>query len=146
MVTLALTLIFQTCGSIATDSLMLLFIQYKCACLTLSLSRCITCHDVCVQQSHATKRLLPYHEVNFENLLPCYCYAMKTTSKTIRAQLSQPASAGKGVDMSVPRVYTTGGGLGLKPASWALYFTKNLLPAQRRLITFAYFLLVNLST
>jgi len=24
-----------------------------------SLSRCITCQDVCVQQSHAAKRLLP---------------------------------------------------------------------------------------
>jgi len=28
----------------------------------------------------------------------------------------------------------------------AWYFTKTLLPAQRRLIVFAYFLLVNLST
>jgi len=29
-----------------------------------SLSRCITCQDDCVQQSRATKRLLPQHEVN----------------------------------------------------------------------------------
>ena len=29
---------------------------------------------------------------------------------------------------------------------WAWYFAKTLLPAQRRLIVFAYFLLVNLST
>jgi len=30
----------------------------------MSLSRCITCQDVCVQQSHATKRLPPQYEVN----------------------------------------------------------------------------------
>jgi len=29
------------------------------AAISTSLSRCITCQDVCVQQSHATKRLLP---------------------------------------------------------------------------------------
>ena len=34
----------------------------------------------------------------------------------------------------------------LPPPLWAWYFTKTLLPAQRRLIVFAYFLLVNLST
>ena len=28
----------------------------------MSLSRCITCQDVCVQQPHATKRLLPRGE------------------------------------------------------------------------------------
>jgi len=41
---------------------------------------------------------------------------------------------------------TQGGilGLTLPPGAW--YFTKTLLPAQRRLIVFAYFLLVNLST
>jgi len=54
--------IFQTCGSIATDSLMLLFTKFKCTWLTaisMSLFCCINCQDVCVQQSHATKRLLP---------------------------------------------------------------------------------------
>jgi len=40
----------------------------------------------------------------------------------------------------------TQGGVGVNPPPWALYFTKTLLPAQRRLIVFAYFLLVNLST
>jgi len=50
------------------NSLMLLFTKYKCTWLTaisMSLSRCITCHDVYVQQSHATKRLLPWYKVNF---------------------------------------------------------------------------------
>jgi len=44
------------------DSLMLLFTKYKRMWLTaisMSLSRCITCQDVCVKQSHATKRLPP---------------------------------------------------------------------------------------
>jgi len=48
---------------------MLFFTQYKITfnsaisshCLD---SRCITCQDVCVQQSHAVKRLLPLFEVN----------------------------------------------------------------------------------
>jgi len=42
------------------DSLVLLFTKYKRTWLTaisISLSRCITCQDVCLQQSQATKRL-----------------------------------------------------------------------------------------
>jgi len=42
--------------------------------------------------------------------------------------------------------YANTSGLGLKPLPWAWYFTKSLLPLQRKLIVFAYFLLVNLST
>jgi len=49
--------IFQACGSNATDLLMLLFTQYETIrglpLSAVSLSRCITCQDVCVQQSHA---------------------------------------------------------------------------------------------
>jgi len=50
------------------NSLMLLFTKYECMWLTaisMSLSRCITYHDVYVQQSHATNRLLPWCKVNF---------------------------------------------------------------------------------
>ena len=36
----------------------------------------------------------------FADSLPCYCYAIKTNSRTIRSWLSQPTSAGKGGDMS----------------------------------------------
>jgi len=36
----------------------------------------------------------------FEDLLPCYCYAIKTNSRAIRSRLSQPTSADKGGDMS----------------------------------------------
>ena len=43
-----------------------------------------------------------------------------------------------------PRAYARG--VGVNPPPWAWYFTKTLLPAQRRLTVFAYFLLVNLST
>jgi len=49
--------IFQTCGSTATDLLMLHFAQYKTIrglpLSAVSLSRCIICQDVSVQQSHA---------------------------------------------------------------------------------------------
>jgi len=36
----------------------------------------------------------------FEDLLPCFSYAIKPSSGTFRLQVSEPASAGKGVDMS----------------------------------------------
>jgi len=57
--------IFQTCGSIATDSCWFpccFSRRIKLRAFPLyqqSLSRCITCQDVCVQQSYAAKRLLP---------------------------------------------------------------------------------------
>jgi len=34
-----------------------------------------------------------------EHVLPCICYAIKPNRRTIRSQIFQPASAGKGVDM-----------------------------------------------
>ena len=46
---------------------MLFFTKYKCTWLTAmskSLSRWITCPDGYIQQSHATKRLLPPYKVN----------------------------------------------------------------------------------
>jgi len=47
----------------AIDSLVLFFTKYKCTwptAISMSLSRCITCQEyVCVQLSHATKRLPP---------------------------------------------------------------------------------------
>ena len=36
----------------------------------------------------------------FVDLLPCYCYAIKTNSRKICSRLSQPSSADKGGDMS----------------------------------------------
>ena len=37
--------------------------------ISMSLSRCITCQDVCVQQSHATKRLLEQNKVNLRGFV-----------------------------------------------------------------------------
>jgi len=37
-------------------------------------------------------------------------------------------------------------GVEVNPSAWAWYFMQTLLPTQKRLIVFAYFLLVNLST
>jgi len=61
-----------------------------------SLLRCITGQDVYVQKLHAAKRLLPNLKQTFEDLRPCYCYAIRTNTRTIRSQVWQPASAGKG--------------------------------------------------
>jgi len=36
----------------------------------------------------------------FEDLLPCYCYATKTHSRTTHSLVSQPSSAVKGADKS----------------------------------------------
>jgi len=58
-----------------------------------------TCQDVCVQQSHAAKRFCRNLKLTFEDLLPCYWYATKANSRTIRSQVSQSAFAGKGADL-----------------------------------------------
>jgi len=66
---------------------MLRFTKYKCTWLTvisMSLSRCITCQDVCVQQSHATKRLPPLYKLNL-----CRFVAMLLL-RNIDQQLSNP--------------------------------------------------------
>jgi len=69
--------------------------------MSMSLSRCITCQDVCVQQSHATKRFPPQYKVNICRFVAMmYCYAIKTNNRTIRSRHSQPTSAGKGGDTS----------------------------------------------
>ena len=52
-----------------------------------------TCPDVCVQQSHVAKRQYCNLKWTLEDLLPCYCYTLKTNSKTIRSQIWQPAPA-----------------------------------------------------
>ena len=58
-----------------------------------------TSQDACVQQSHATKPYCRNLEVNFEDLLPCYCYATRANSRTKCTQVSQSAFAGKGADL-----------------------------------------------
>ena len=49
---------------------------------------------------HAAKPYCRYLKQTFGDLLPCYCDAIKTNSRTIPSQASQPASAGKGADIS----------------------------------------------
>jgi len=85
----------------------------------------------------------------FEDLLPCYCYAIKTRSATIRQQVSQPVSAGKGANCAValsraprsrlcPRPVTRRGEVSLKLFSPPLekcvgHSLKNLGPSQKTL-------------
>jgi len=80
------------------------FTQYKTTCFTVFSSRCLAASlakDVWGQQSHAEKH------VNYRNLkrtfkdsLPCYCYATKSNSITMRSQVRQLEYADEGVDMS----------------------------------------------
>ena len=54
-----------------------------------------------VQQSHASKTPATGNtKRTLEDLLPCYCYAIKTSSRTIPSQLTQFAYGGKGAEMS----------------------------------------------
>jgi len=75
--------------------LAVMFLAYR---YQQSLSRCFACPNVCVQQSHAAKRL--NWSATFEYLLPCYCYAIKTNRRTVCSQMPLPASAGKWAHMS----------------------------------------------
>jgi len=79
---------------------------FPLSAVTLSLR--ITCQDVCVQQPHAAKHLLLYHYLKwtFDDLLPCYCYALKNNDETICLPVSQHVSAGKRADMSDQRAQT----------------------------------------
>jgi len=93
---------FQTCGSIATDYFVL-FTQYKNAWLTainspslaaVYLPRCV------LFSSHMRQNACcHYLKWTVEDLLPCYCYAIKTY-RTNRSQVWPPASASIGADKS----------------------------------------------
>jgi len=43
----------------------------------------------------------------FEDLLPCYCYPRKASSKTIRSRVSQPAFAGEEADLMNCKLITS---------------------------------------
>ena len=72
------------------------------------------CTFNCLMQQNACYRNVTW---TFEDLLPCYCYAIKTNSRKIRSWLSQPASAGKGGDMSELQAHHC---LTLWPWTWLL--------------------------
>jgi len=92
---------FRNCGSIAIDSLMRLLTNYTtwlplpaCHCLAALLAKMSALNSL-VQQNACYRNI----KWTFAGLLPRYCYAIKTNSRTILSRLSQPASAGKGRDM-----------------------------------------------
>jgi len=63
----------------------------------------------------------------FADLLPCYCYAIKTNSRKIRSRLSQPASADKGGDMSELKVHHC-----MTPEQWTwLLCSVSFIPAKK---------------
>jgi len=50
--------------------------------------------------SHMQRSAYNYLKLTFVDLLACYFYAVKTNDKAIRLPVSQPASTGKGANMS----------------------------------------------
>ena len=95
--------IFQICGSIATDWLKLLFTQYKNMWLIAISSNCLAAlpAKMFAFNSHTRKTptILTWSE-HLNIFLLCYCYTIKTNSRTICLQVWQLAPAGKGADMS----------------------------------------------
>jgi len=74
--------------------------------LLASLSRSIFCQR-CLRSAATcgkTPTTVTWSEP-FEELLPCYCYAIKSTDRTIRSQALQPVSAGEVADMSELQAY-----------------------------------------
>ena len=99
---------FETHGSIFLDSLILVFTKYKCTWLTTismsllaALPAKMSAFNNLMQQNVCHRNT----KWTFADLLPCYCYAIKTNSRKIRSRLSQPTSAGKGGDMSEPQAH-----------------------------------------
>ena len=86
--------IFQTCGSIASDSLVLLFTQHKITLFAAISSHCLAALHAKTSAFNSTTWQNAYCR-NLEDLLPRYCYAIKNNSRTIRSQVTQAASAGK---------------------------------------------------
>jgi len=60
-----------------------------------SLSRCITCQDVCIHWLHAAKCLSPQLEVHLRSFVAMLLLRNKGHSRTIHLRVSQPASTGK---------------------------------------------------
>jgi len=90
-------------GSNASFSLMLLFTQYKTTGLTIISNHCLAALPAKTSVFSSHMRQNAYYrnlKWTFEDLLPCYCYAIKTKSKTIRLLVWQPAFAWKWADMS----------------------------------------------
>jgi len=105
-------------------TLLLFTQQYKTTRITVISSHCLAASPakgVWGQQSHAEKRINHRNlKWTFEDSLPCYCYATKRNSRTMRLQVSQRESAGDGVEMSeLHSPVVTRGFWGLSPPNKA---------------------------
>jgi len=77
--------LFQACGTFATSLLTLLFTQYKTTLLSAISSHCLAALPAKMSafNSHMRQNIYyPNLKQTFKNLLPCYCYAIKTNSRT----------------------------------------------------------------
>jgi len=85
------------------SSFMLLFTQYKTTWLTAISSHCLAALPAKMSAFNSYMLQNAYYcnlKLTFEELLPCYCYTIKASSTKIYSNVSQPASASKGADMS----------------------------------------------
>jgi len=80
---------------------MLLFTQCKATWSTAISSSCLAAFKMSAFKSHVQQNAC-YRNMKwpFEDLLTCYCCVINPNSRTIRSQLLQPVSAGKGWDMN----------------------------------------------
>jgi len=75
--------------------------QYKTTKFTTISSHCLAAFSTKVSAFSTHMRQNAYdRNGTFEDLLLCYCYAIKSNDRTIRSQALQPASAGKSANMS----------------------------------------------
>jgi len=77
-------------------------LNYKPSCLTAISSHCLTALPAKMSACDSyIRQNASHHDLKciFEDLLSCYCYATKANIRTIRSRVSQPASAGKEVNL-----------------------------------------------
>ena len=93
--------------------------------VTVSLHYLPRCSIVAVHWQNAFCCSLKY---TFEDLLPCYCHAIKPNDRTICAQVSQHATARKRADMSELQAHHC-----LTREEWTWLLCKLSVPCTRRL-------------
>ena len=129
-VTATVTISALRWGSNASFSPMLLFTQYETTWLTAistrqSLSPCITCQRCqCV-----TKRLWNYRNLKWtsEDSLPCYCYTIKTNSRSACKFRNLPLQANKWGEMSELQAHYC-----MTPEQWTLLLCSlSVIPANK---------------
>jgi len=100
--TAAVAIIALRWRSNASFSFMLLFTLHstKLRCLPLLAVTVLQHFLPKMSAFNSHMRQNAYDHWTFEDLLPCYCYAIKSNDRTIRSQALQPASAGEVANMS----------------------------------------------